>query len=140
MDPVNEISRKISPYFERESRVTAAYLFGSFARGSQRPNSDVDIAILLDESHGKIDRKNLYDRLLPQLGRLLRQDVHILILNDASYLARIEALSRGRLLHVKDDEALARFRMVSFALFADYAPYLRELQQKLRRRLMDGHG
>jgi uncharacterized protein len=126
---------KLDSYFSQDDAIIAAFIFGSFPRGQHHPGSDVDIAILLDERRRKIDRKGLLDRLLPELGRLLRQDVHILILNDASYVARVEALFRGKVAHCKDAVALAEFRMVSHALFADFAPFLRQLEANLRKRL-----
>jgi predicted nucleotidyltransferase len=50
--------------------VSAAYLFGSYARGQQRPDSDTDIALLLVGDHGdfldtKLDLADMaYDILL----------------------------------------------------------------------------
>ena len=135
MTSAEGITETLKPYFAEDKAIIAAYLFGSRVRGRERPGSDVDIAILVDDREHRQDRKVLLDRLFPSLGRLLRLDVHILILNDASYLARIEALSQGRLIHVRDDIALAQFRLMSYVLFAEYAPYLRQLQHKLKQRL-----
>jgi predicted nucleotidyltransferase len=129
-----------APVLAADKDIVAAYLFGSVARGREREGSDVDIAILLDERQGKPDRKAILDRLLPALGRALRKDVHLLILNDASYLARMEVFAKGRLICVRDERELAVFRMVSFSLFAEFAPWLRSMQQKLKQRLVQGHG
>ena len=43
------ISRQIAEYFKTQP-VVKAWLFGSFARGEQREDSDVDILILPDKS------------------------------------------------------------------------------------------
>ncbi|NTV43589.1 MAG: hypothetical protein HGA63_09855, partial [Syntrophobacteraceae bacterium] len=86
------------------------------------------------------DRKKLMDRVIATLGRILRKDVHLLILNDASYLARVQALFRGRPVFVRNPEALARFRMVSMTLHADYAPLLRRMQKKLAEKLCRSSG
>ena len=133
--------QKIDSYFGEENNVLAAYLFGSFARGRQHAMSDVDIAVLLDERKGRIDRKILLDRLHQNLGRLLRLDIHLLILNDASYTAGIEALFRGRCVHVKDEEASAHFKMLTLSQYADFAPVRERLHGKLRQRLgVNQHG
>ena len=139
MTSLLEIVQKIESYCARDATILAAYLFGSYARGRQGPMSDVDIAVLLEERGGKIDRKLLHARLHHDLGRLLRKDIHILILNDASYLARIEAMFNGRCVHVKDDEALARFKMLSSSLFADFAPYMDQLHRRLKQHLGVNH-
>ena len=43
------ISRQIAEYFKTQP-VVKAWLFGSFARGEQREDSDVDILVVLDHS------------------------------------------------------------------------------------------
>ena len=135
MEQVLEIGRKIGSFLAVEGGIIAVYLFGSVVRGRNRTGSDIDLALLLDERAGKADRKLLLDRLIPALGRLLRRDIHLLFLNDASYVTRMEAMLRGRLIHCKDEIVLAEFRMVSLVLFADFAPYLRRQERNLRQRL-----
>lgn len=140
MEQVLEMGRKIDSFFSAEDDVIAVYLFGSVVRGQNRPGSDIDLALLLDEGTRKPDRKLLLERLLSALGRLLRQDIHLLFLNDASYVTRLEAMLRGLLIHCKDKIALAEFRMVSLALFADFAPCLRTQERNLRQRLVGKDG
>jgi len=43
------MTEKIAEYFKTKP-VLKAWLFGSFARGEERPDSDVDILIILDHS------------------------------------------------------------------------------------------
>ncbi len=49
--------QKIQGYFASQKDVLAVYLYGSFAKGTTHPRSDVDFGILFD---GKVD---LYSRL-----------------------------------------------------------------------------
>jgi predicted nucleotidyltransferase len=127
--------QELDAYFVQDPAIHAAYLFGSFARNRQRPGSDVDIAVLLDERGERKDRGGLLGCLHRDLGRLLRKDIHVLVLNDASLLARIEAVFKGRCVHVKDEEALVQFKMLTISLFADFAPYLDQLNRRLKKRL-----
>ena len=114
----------------------ASYLFGSFARGTQRRGSDLDIALLLDERKEKQDRKTLLDRFLPVLGRLTRQDIHLLFLNDVSYIVRMEVFRDGLLIHANDEVELARFKMTSISLYLDFLPYLRRMETKFKERFL----
>jgi len=136
----SSIAQAIQPVFSAFDEVVAAYLFGSAVKGLRRPDSDIDIAVLLDEEQGLIDRKALQERLLPSLCRALRGDVHLLILNDASYLARAQVLSKGELLYVRDPAQLARFRMTSYALYAEFAPYMEMTRKGFRERTRSPHG
>ena len=57
-----------------------AYLFGSFADGSYSENSDIDIAIYLDEKYNFFDIKL---HVHHQLERKLNKEIDIVVLNNA---------------------------------------------------------
>lgn len=62
---IEEIKKKILPIL-KEHKVTKAGIFGSFARGEQKKNSDVDILVEIDDNKmgllGFIRLKNLIER------------------------------------------------------------------------------
>jgi len=41
------IEETLKKYFAAQKDVVAVYLFGSYARGNERPGSDVDVAVWL---------------------------------------------------------------------------------------------
>jgi predicted nucleotidyltransferase len=47
---LNELTRAIVSVCENEPAIAAAYLFGSYAKGRQKPDSDIDVAVLLDDA------------------------------------------------------------------------------------------
>ena len=63
------ISRQIAEYFKTQP-VVKAWLFGSFARGEQREDSDVDILILPDKSQhfSLFTLSGMYEDLKELLG------------------------------------------------------------------------
>jgi predicted nucleotidyltransferase len=76
------LSRTIADYFRDKKEVVAVYLFGSHARGQEQTTSDVDVGILFDDAvlpHAVKER----DRYMVELSRLLRKDIHPVILNTA---------------------------------------------------------
>ena len=64
------MTRKIAEYFKTQP-VLKAWLFGSFARGEQTKNSDVDILILPDKSQhfSLFTLSGMYEDLKELLGR-----------------------------------------------------------------------
>lgn len=48
----DEIIKKIQDYFATQP-VIKAWLFGSYARGEQTPESDIDILVVFDQETGK---------------------------------------------------------------------------------------
>lgn len=68
----------------RYPAVKLAYLFGSQATGNVGPLSDVDVAVYLDGLN-RYDRFQLRLELMAELsGALQRNDVEVVVLNDAS--------------------------------------------------------
>jgi len=59
----------IADYFKTQP-VLKAWLFGSFSRGEQTPDSDIDILVVLDESqHVGMKFFGMYEDLKALLGR-----------------------------------------------------------------------
>ena len=59
----------IADYFKTQP-VLKAWLFGSFSRGEQTPDSDIDILVILDESqHVGMKFFGMYEDLKALLGR-----------------------------------------------------------------------
>ena len=64
-----EMTQKIAEYFKTQP-VLKAWLFGSFSRGEERPDSDVDILVNLDYSQPiGLRFFGMYEDLKDLLGR-----------------------------------------------------------------------
>ena len=138
MNQTNEIlSEKIAAYFSSQKEVIAVYLYGSHAKGGVRPSSDLDVGILLDEKNLEvaIERRNHY---MVELGRVLRKDIHPVILNSASEELLRQIFSKGTCILINDARKLARYRMVMFARIADFGYYRDQMQAGFIRKVMEG--
>lgn len=64
------ISRQIAEYFKTQP-VLKAWLFGSFARGEEKPDSDVDLLVMFDHSTpiGLFAYARMHRELEERLGR-----------------------------------------------------------------------
>ena len=112
--------------------VVAVYLFGSVATGREHRQSDVDLAALLDWARYPDARARFEARLrlIADLSVALRRnDVDLVILNDAPpHLAR-EIVTRDRRLFVSDDAADHAFRRDAMLRAADLEPFLRRTRR-----------
>ena len=76
--------------------VRLAYLFGSQATQRTHPSSDIDVAMLLDESLTPDERFAERLKLLGDLSRIFGTDhVDLVMLNEASPLLAYETLRHG---------------------------------------------
>ena len=77
--------------------VTAVYLFGSTARGTARPDSDIDVAVLFDADQPSTLEAPRFV-IEGELERVLGRPIDLVALNDAPVDLRIRILREGRLL------------------------------------------
>jgi uncharacterized protein len=90
--------------------VRLAFLFGSRACGRSRPESDFDIAVLVDEKTAGEDRGRVIRRLASRLGREVSSElIDLVVLNDAPALLRHRVLRDGVALFQRAPEDRVRF-------------------------------
>jgi len=106
--------------------IAAAYLFGSVARGTARPGSDVDVGVLYSKDPPKTwAGLCLSLDLEGDLERALELPVQVVALNDAPVDLIIRVLRDGKLLVDRDRSRRIQFEVRSRNEFWDLEPYLR---------------
>lgn len=112
-------------FLEKEKKVKFAYLFGSQASSRTGPLSDMDIAVYLDRTvKPGIYRLRLMEALSKVIGR---NDLDLIVLNEASPLLKHEVIKYGRIL--KDASPLrTSFEIETIQEFLDTA-HLRQVQR-----------
>jgi predicted nucleotidyltransferase len=119
--------------------VLAAYLFGSQARGTAGPLSDIDVAILHTDTLGPSRRLDLRLELISRAATALATaEVDVVLLNGAPALLRDRALRDGLVLIDRDPALTASFRQDTAREYAAGEPDRDELSRRLRRRIQDG--
>lgn len=109
--------------------VIAAYLFGSHARGTAGPQSDVDIAVLLREAPPRTLLGQPF-ALEDDLRELLGIEVQLVVLNTAPADLIHRVLRDDSLLLDRDPGARIRFEVSARNAYFDLKPFL----DRYRRR------
>ena len=131
-----KLSKTISDYFKNKDEVIAVYLFGSYASENNRPFSDIDIGILLNLVDQKFANQQKI-RYMTELSRILRKDIHPVILNSASEVLMKQIYSKGKCILINDSKELSKYKMTMYARIADFAYYLDKMQKGFIRRTME---
>ncbi len=97
--------------------IQAIYLFGSYGTEEQRPESDVDIALLL--SHGQAtERPVLYGTALHlELERHFHSKVDLINLRMENVVFQNEILSKNRKIFCQDALAADKFELLTLSLY-----------------------
>jgi len=108
----------------------ALYRFGSQAKGTARPDSDIDLAVLARDPIPNIRRFELAQELATQLHR----DVDLVDLRTASTVMRMQVISTGTCLDAPDEPVRREFEMYAYADYARLNEERRELVKGITER------
>ena len=87
--------------------IVGVYLFGSVADGTDRPDSDVDLAIYAGRP---LARMRVLD-LQGAVADALRRDVDLVDLASAPTILQVQAIGEGRLVDASNPDAVALFEV-----------------------------
>ncbi len=122
---------------EAMPEVELAVLFGSFARGRERADSDVDLGLILDDSSPARTRE-----IEAALNRAAGRSVDVIYLDEAPPLLRFEIARDGVPLVERRQHRWADFRVRAMHDWWDWAPFARRLNDaaigRLREKVADG--
>ena len=120
---MTKLENTINNYFKKHKEVVAVYLFGSHAKRQERRLSDVDLGIVMQ--HSALPRSlEFQSQYIVDLGRLLRKDIHAVILNTAGELLLKQVFRSGHLICNNNEDQLKRFNMHKFSMIAEFGYYL----------------
>jgi predicted nucleotidyltransferase len=129
---VADVVSQLRDYFAAHPEgVTAAYVFGSVARGTARPDSDVDVAVLFSQA----PKASLLEQpfaLADELRGLLGRPVDLVVLNTASADLVHRVLRDGVRVFQGDAAARVRFEVQRRNEYFDLLPYLQQYRRRAR--------
>lgn len=131
MEEIKEELEKIQKLLIEKFQPLAIILFGSFARGTQNAESDIDIAIVAQNN----DKKNMF-LTKQKLEELTSKDIDLVNLTDLNMSEgfKYEILMNGKVLYCKDEY---RFDMYKIDTCREYLDF-NESRQEIIDRIKNG--
>jgi predicted nucleotidyltransferase len=129
----SNVEQRLRGFFETGAPdAVAVYLYGSEARGTSTPESDIDLAILYARPPERtLDALPL--AIESELERRVGRPVQIVVLNEAPADLVHRILRDGRLLLDRDRAARIRFEVRARNDFFDLAPIRQRYRQPVVR-------
>lgn len=122
----SEIAEAVGAIARSERDIVAIYLFGSHARGTSAPDSDVDLGVLPER---RVSLPEIL-RLEGQFERSLGRKVDLVDLTRCEAFLALDAI-RGERVYCADSTVADEFELYIMRRAGDLAPYERE-----RRRIL----
>jgi predicted nucleotidyltransferase len=114
---MKEVFEKIKNFLEKDPNIVFALAFGSAVTGKLTPESDIDVAIYVRDPLSGYELLSL----MQKLSSLVKKEVHIVVLNDATPLLRHQVMKNRKELFIKDFSVYSKFREKTID---DYQEYL----------------
>lgn len=108
----------------------AIFRFGSWSTDAERPGSDIDIAILSNETLAQVRRWELAQMLASLAGR----DVDLVDLLGASTVLRMQVVAHGELLYGAGSVEVEQFQDTVFSSYARLNEERREIVADVLQR------
>ena len=137
---VGSLRRRLARALKSDRTVRLAWLHGSRARGTARRESDIDVAVLLDDDQAANPTaiKDSIWRLAGALGREVPSDrLDLVLLNRAPALLRHRVIRDGLLLFARSEAERVRFVRQTIREYQDLEPRLREHTRRRVQRLKE---
>jgi len=117
----DEDIKRIIHYFKALDEVSALYVFGSYPKERKTKESDIDIAVLIDESKlKKKDFELLKKKYYAASPSFSMRPVDIVILNTAPPFLKYQVLKTGRVLFDRNRKVRVRFTEKAITEYLDF--------------------
>lgn len=132
---MENILNKIVKYLSHEKTVTAAYLFGSMAKGKTTGKSDIDLGLLLKADFNLLANFDYKLRLIGELEDITGKRVDIVFINTADTILQYEIRKHGKLVFERDKQKRIEYEILARKRYFDFLPmhkkYITQLMSKL---------
>ncbi len=112
------------------------YVFGSYAKGSNNKNSDIDIAVLVDDNYKPMYKLNMIGDLT---SIFKRDDIDLVILNGASPVLRHQVIKYGKIIYEESLEEKVIFEAKVLSVYMDMEPFRRTQMEFINERLSENY-
>ena len=119
--------------------VDFAYLYGSYAEGTNRSWSDLDIALLVDDSvdvSGYLEVELEISKKIDAVISPPESDVRIFNIAPLNY--KIQVVQNGKLIYSKDESKRVNFETSVRSLYFDFLPQKQEYRSALFKGIKEG--
>jgi len=128
----NQISQ-VKKWLREEPSIKFSILFGSFAKGTSHPNSDIDIAIELD---APLSTENKLD-ILQSLSKITDKKIDLIDLKTVGEPLLNQIIQYGKVIK-GSKQRFIELSIKNVNMMEDFTPYIRRTLKERRERLLNG--
>jgi predicted nucleotidyltransferase len=128
-EAINILKNNLEVFSEKYD-IQLIYIFGSYAKGKNNKNSDLDIAVLLKKDYNPLDKLSLIGDFIDTFKR---DDIDLVILNTANPVLEHQVIKHGKLVYMKDEDIKITYEVRVLKEYMDME-YFRNTQMEYIRQ------
>ncbi|GAB4542417.1 MAG: nucleotidyltransferase domain-containing protein [Anaerolineales bacterium] len=125
----------LSNVFEKYPEIQAVYLFGSMASKTENAQSDIDLAIVPQNS--SLAQKKL--DILADVTAKGFNKIDLVFLDTNDIVLRFEAIRQNKVIYYKKDFDYASYYSLTIRQYFDFVPFLNMQREAYKKRILS-HG
>lgn len=118
MDSTHNGINRLRRYLEGSDKIGFAFVFGSYARGEQRPDSDIDVGVYFERKH--IPKGFEILQFEQKLSEVAEKEVDLVVLNVASSFLRHQIQKNYQILVLQNKLAYTQYREQTMRDYDEY--------------------
>lgn len=122
---------------DKEYPIKLAYLFGSRAKGTENAMSDVDIALIFNNTYDAMDEIFIRGYIIEKGKSYFNLEVDVVQLNKASLALKYEVIKDGIIIKDTDDGTRAEFESLALREYFDFRYYADIYNESMIRDIKD---
>ena len=120
----------------RHHQIDAVYLFGTAATGKLRPNSDLDMAVLLAEPYSEDELATVHAHLISEVEAAVHREADVKILNELEHLPLVQSIiAEGLLIYDRQPQRRRAFVVKKNLEYLDFLPHYERMLNLYAERL-----
>lgn len=125
----------INNILKKDSSILAAYLFGSQSKGKSNKYSDIDIAILFDDTVRGEDYTDKQITIMGNLSDALNKEIDIVVLNRAPLFLKYHILKEGVKVYERYGRNEHNFEAQTITHYLDFLPIKNKIENGLLSKI-----
>ncbi len=117
MKEFQAIKKTIAELCRNEPAIVVVYIFGSVAKGTSKRTSDLDVAVLLNETES--EQFSILS-FISELEKKMSCRVDAVVLNRASEVLKFEVRSKGKIVFERSADFRKKFEIMSRKSYEDF--------------------
>lgn len=126
---LEDIKEKILSYFQNKD-IELIYIFGSYATGENKEDSDIDIAVLYNEKKSELDVYNEKRRLVD----ILDEEVDLINLGDANIIIQNQIVTKGLNIYSKNINTNIEYKYRTVVCYGSYRDDSKVIRDNIKKR------